>query len=131
MRLDPGCVFFENAQDLVRDILMFAIHHVVTPEAIDRAALGDCHEPRGGVLRNAAVGPLLQRRNEGILREFFREPDIAHEPRQAGDESRRLDAPDRVERALNVGHDRERRLLEVRELMEIGDAIARAFEKTL
>jgi hypothetical protein len=43
---------------------------------------------------------LLERRDEGVLRQLLGEPDVAHDPRQPGDELGRLDAPDRVDRAM-------------------------------
>src|SRR5437773_12071421 len=43
------------------------------------------------------------RSDESILCEVFRQPDIADDPRQAGDEPRRLDPPDCVDCAMCIG----------------------------
>src|SRR5438477_165152 len=41
--------------------------------------------------------------SEGILTEVRRQAEVAHDARQAGDEARRLDPPDRLDRAMGVG----------------------------
>ena len=48
-------------------------------------------------------GPLLERGDERVLREVLGEADVAHDAREAGDEPRRLDPPDRVDGAMGVG----------------------------
>jgi hypothetical protein len=40
--------------------------------------------------------------DEGVLREFFGQADVAPEPRQAGGERRRPDPPDRLNGAMGV-----------------------------
>ena len=47
--------------------------------------------------------PLLQRGHKRILCEVLGNADVAHHPRQAGDEPRRLDSPDRVNCPMCVG----------------------------
>ena len=94
------------AVQLVRQHLVLAVEHLVAPEAVDGAMLGRGHEPRGGVGRHAGLRPLLERGDEGVLREVLRQSDVAHEPREAGDQLRRFDPPDRVDGAMSVrcGH---------------------------
>ena len=61
------------------------------------------HEPGARVVRDARLRPLLERGDESVLRELLGEADVAHDPREAGDEPGRLDPPDRVDRAMGVG----------------------------
>ena len=56
-----------------------------------------------GLSRDARLRPLLERGDERVLRELLGQADVAHDPREAGDEPRRLDSPDRVDRAVRVG----------------------------
>jgi len=46
---------------------------------------------------------LFERGDQRVLCEVLGKTDIAHDPRQPGDEPRRLDPPDRVDRAMRVG----------------------------
>ena len=55
-----------------------------------------------GIVRDAGLRPLLERRDERVLREVLGEPDVAHDPREPRDELRRLDPPDRLDRAVRV-----------------------------
>ena len=55
-------------------------------EQVDRAMLGGGHEPGARVVRDARLRPLLERGDERILREILGETDVAHDPREAGDE---------------------------------------------
>ena len=83
---------------LVADLLVLVIDQLVAAEVIDAAALGDRHQPRAGIARDAFGRPLLERRDQRILREIFGEADVARHARQRGDQLRRLDLPDRVDR---------------------------------
>ena len=53
-----------------------------------------------GLSGTPVARPLLQRGDERVLRELLGEPDVAHHPRQAGDQARGLDPPDRLDGAL-------------------------------
>ena len=46
---------------------------------------------------------LLEADDQSVLCEVLGKTDIAHDPHQTGDEPRRLDPPDRVDRAMRVG----------------------------
>ena len=70
---------------------------------IDRTMLRGGHEPGARIVRDARLRPLLERGDERVLREVLGQADVAHDPRKAGDEPRRLDPPDRVDRAMGVG----------------------------
>ena len=48
-------------------------------------------------------GPLLERGDERVLRQLLGEADVAHHAREAGDELRLLDAPDRVDGVMCIG----------------------------
>ena len=89
--------------ELAGDLLVLALEHRLRRSMVDRAMLGGGHEPGARVVRDARLRPLLERGDQRILCQVLREPDVAHDPREAGDESRRLDPPDRVDRAMGVG----------------------------
>ena len=64
--------------------------------------LADGHEPGARVVRDARLGPLLERGDERLLREVLGEADVAHDPGEAADQPRRLDPPDGLDRAVDV-----------------------------
>ena len=82
------------------ELLVLALEQLVPAEVVDRAMLRGGHEPGARVARDARLRPLLERGDERILREVLGKTDIAHDPRETGDEPRRLDPPDRVDRAM-------------------------------
>ncbi len=82
---------------------MLALEPRVSAEVINGTMLGGGHEPGARIVRNARLRPLLERGDQSILREVLGKADIAHDPRQAGDEPGRLDPPDRVDRAMCIG----------------------------
>jgi hypothetical protein len=49
------------------------------------------------------VRPLLERGDQRILREFLGKTNIAHDPRETGDEPGGLDPPDRIDGAMSIG----------------------------
>jgi Fe-S cluster assembly protein SufB len=55
---------------------VLAIDALVTAQVVDRAILRGLHEPRGGVLRNTCLGPLLERRHQRVLCQLLRETDV-------------------------------------------------------
>ena len=72
-------------------------------ELVDGAVLGRGHQPGARVVRDARLRPLLERGDQRVLRQLLGQADVAHHARQAGDEPRRLDPPDRVDGAMGVG----------------------------
>jgi hypothetical protein len=46
---------------------------------------------------------LFERGDERVVGEVLRESYIADDSREAGNEPRRLDSPDRVDRAMSIG----------------------------
>jgi hypothetical protein len=89
--------------EFVTEFLMLALEHLVPPQVIERPMLGRRHQPRARILWHAGFRPLLEGSHQRILRQFFGAPDIAHYPRQAGNEPGRLDSPDCFDRAMGVG----------------------------
>ncbi len=76
---------------------------VLRRSTVDRAMLRGGHEPGARVVRDARLRPLLERGDERVLREILGQADVAHDPRETGDEPGRLDPPDRVDRAMRIG----------------------------
>src|ERR1700682_2369293 len=89
--------------ELESDLLMFAIQTRAPSQMIDRAMLRGCHEPGGGIIRNTRLRPLLEGRDERVLREILGEPDIAHYPGDPRDEPGGFDSPDCVDRFVCIG----------------------------
>jgi hypothetical protein len=88
--------------ELVAQLLVLALEQLVAAPVIDRAVLGGGHEPGPGIPRNAGCRPLFERGEERVLREVLAEPDVTDHPGQRRDKLRRLDAPDGVDRAVDV-----------------------------
>lgn len=57
-------------------------------DEVHRLVLGGGRQPRAGVARYPVLRPLLERGDECVLCDLLGEPDIAHNPGQAGDELR-------------------------------------------
>ena len=88
--------------ELVAELLVLALEQLVAAQAIDGAMLGGRHQPGAGVVRDARLRPALERGDQRVLRQLLGQADVAHDAREAGDELRRLDPPDRVDRAMGV-----------------------------
>jgi hypothetical protein len=98
-RLDDVLPLVERAADL----RVLALEQLHAAQPVDRAVPGGGHEPGARTVRDARLGPPLERRDQGVLRQLLGEADVAHDAREAGDEPRRFDAPDRVDRAIRLG----------------------------
>ncbi len=88
---------------LAADLLVLALDQLRAPPLVERAVLRGRHQPGGGIVRDALLGPALERDHQRVLREFLGGADVARDARQAGDDFRLLDAPDRVDRLMGVG----------------------------
>src|SRR6266850_7778206 len=88
---------------LAGELFMLALEKLVAPEMIESAVLGGGHQPGARVVGDARPGPGLERGEESVLRELLGEADVARHAREAGDDFRRLDPPDRVDRAMGGG----------------------------
>ena len=82
---------------------MLSFEQLVAAEKIDGSMFCGGHEPGAGIFRDARFGPLIERRNEGLLREVLGYADVAHHAGETGDQLRLLDPPDCVDRAVYVG----------------------------
>ncbi len=65
------------AVQLTRDLLMLARPHPVAPDGVDGAAPGGGHQPRAGIGRHAGPGPLGERDDQRVLRQFLGPVDVA------------------------------------------------------
>jgi hypothetical protein len=88
---------------LARQFLVLLRLAPVAAEHVDRAALGDGREPCAGIVRDAVLGPLIQRAHQRVLRQVLGEPDIADHARQTRYQLGRFDPPDGVDGAGDVG----------------------------
>ncbi len=80
------------------ELLVLCRQRAVPSESIDRPALRDRHQPRARVAGHAVAGPLHERVRERFLGEVLGEADVVDAAREAGDESRELEAKDRLDR---------------------------------
>src|SRR5260370_6024076 len=63
------------------------------------------HEPGARVVRDARLRPLLECRDQRVLRQVLGQAHVSHDPCQAGDQAGRLDRADRLDRPMRVrGH---------------------------
>jgi hypothetical protein len=86
--------------ELAGQLLVLALEAHGPTDEVDRPVPRGGHEPGARVVRDARLRPLLERGDERVLRELLREADIAHDSRETGDQPRRLDPPNRVDRAV-------------------------------
>lgn len=86
----------------LKDFLVFLLETFVAAQEVDGAKLRRGHEPRGGIVGDAGLGPLLERGYESVLREFFREANIADDAREGRDQFGGLDPPDCIDCAMDV-----------------------------
>jgi hypothetical protein len=89
--------------ELAAELLVLALEPLVSAKEIDRTMLRGGHEPGARVVRDARLRPPLERCDESVLRELLGQTDVAHDPRETGDEPGRLDPPDGVDRAMCIG----------------------------
>jgi hypothetical protein len=88
---------------LAAHLLQLAVAAPVAAQDVDGAALRGGHQPGARVLRDARRRPLLDGGDQRVLRQLLGDADVAHHPRQAGDEPRRLDAEGRFDRLMIIG----------------------------
>ncbi len=84
------------------ELLGLALVDLRTPQPVNAAMLGGGHEPGARVLRDARLGPLLQRGDEGLLGKVLGERDVAYRAGNARDQPRGLDPPHGFDRARDV-----------------------------
>jgi hypothetical protein len=82
---------------------VLALKPFVSAEGVNRTVLRSGHEPSARVVRDSRFRPLLERGDESVLRKFLGKADIAHDPRETGDDSGRLNPPDRIDGAMCLG----------------------------
>jgi hypothetical protein len=74
--------------ELMTEHLKLARVPLLAADEIDGAMLGGGHEPGTRVAGYARLGPLLERRHQGVLCEFLGDADVAHDPDETGDHPR-------------------------------------------
>ena len=89
--------------ELAPELLVLALEPLAAAQPVDGPMLRGGHEPGPRVVRDPRLRPPLEGDDESVLGELLRETDVAHDPREPGDEPGRLDPPDRVDRAMGLG----------------------------
>jgi hypothetical protein len=87
---------------LVAEGVLLAQVQLAAAELVDRPAFGRRHQPGPGVVRHTGLGPALERRDHGILRELLRQTDVLDHACQTSDQPRQLDSKNRSEGVLGV-----------------------------
>ena len=100
--------------ELAAELLVFSLDQLGPAQPVDRAMLRSGHEPGARVVGDARDRPPLERDDKRILRKLLGNTDVAHDPREAGDEPRLLDPPDCVDRAMGIGSRHGSRLDQLR-----------------
>ena len=99
-----GCVHRHLDADVARQLLLLSLQPGAAADQVDRPVLRGGHEPGARVVRDARLRPALQRRHQRVLGEILGEAEVAHHPRQAGDQSGGLDPPDCLDGAVGFAH---------------------------
>ena len=86
--------------ELMAELLVLALEQLAAAHRVDRTILRRGHQPRARILWHARHRPFLECRDERILRQILRQADVADHARESGDHFRRLDSPNRVNRAM-------------------------------
>src|SRR5262249_21761201 len=89
-----------------RDLLVLALAHPVAPEGVDGAPLGDGHQPRARIGRNADLRPFGQGDHQRVLRQLLGQIDTPHHAGQTRDEPGPFNAKRRFDRLVRLacGH---------------------------
>ena len=87
----------------VTQLGVLAVDQLGAAKAVERAMLGGGHQPGAGLVGDAGARPLLERGDEGILRQLLGHADVTHHARQTGDELCLLDAEDRLDGVMCIG----------------------------
>lgn len=88
---------------LSTELVLFALEALPPPQEVDCSVLAGCQEPCAWLVRHSRGRPPLQRSDEGVLRELLGQANVAHDSREPGNHSRRLDAPNGFDRSLDLG----------------------------
>ena len=96
--------FFAWELVTLASFFMLALAQLVAAEKIDGAVLGRGHQPGTGPVRNSGLGPLLERRDQRVLRQLLGEAHVAQHAREPRDQLRLLDAEHRFDGAMCLGH---------------------------
>ena len=88
--------------DLMPELLVLALDELCVPKVIERAVLRGRHQPRAGIVGHPDFRPPFECRQQRFLRDLLGQTDIANESCNAANDLGRFDAPDGVERAMDI-----------------------------
>ena len=89
--------------ELATELFVLSIEQRSPAKLVDRTMLGGRHEAGARLVRDARLRPLLERGHQRVVRQILGKSDIAHNPRETGDEPRPFDSKDRVDCAMCIG----------------------------
>ncbi len=88
--------------DVVAELLVLTVEHLAPAQLVDGPVLRRGHEPGSRVVRDARLGPALERRHERVLCQILGQADVARDPGEAGDQAGGLDPPHGVDRVVRT-----------------------------
>ena len=92
--------------DFLLEQQLFFAPRALAPTCVDQLAVGRRRDPAGRIVRNAALGPMAQRRGKGLLHRLLGAVERAAQPDQAGDDPAVLAAKHRFDRGANFSQSR-------------------------
>ena len=81
------------------NLLVRALQHLLPPELVEGPVLRRGHEPGARILRDAGLGPALERGDQRLLGQILGEADFADHADEATEKPRGLDPPHRLDGA--------------------------------
>jgi len=96
-------VLIDGDRDFLLQKFVLFVPRALAPGHIDQLAMSGGHDPRGRVLRDPTVGPMPQRRRQGVLHRLLGAVERAAQPDQAGDDPAMLVAKHRLRASADIG----------------------------
>src|SRR5437868_9141600 len=89
--------------EFAADLFVLPLQKLAAAKMIQSAMLGGGHQPCAGIVRYTGAGPLLERGDQSVLREFFGQAHVADDTCKCSDDSGGLNAPDSIDCLMRRG----------------------------
>ena len=101
-RVEIGRARVLRRLELVAELFVLALEALVAAPGSIARCLAVAMSQAPGLRGMPDSGHCSSAATQRVLRQVFGKPDVAHDPRETGDEPRRLDSPDRVDCPVGV-----------------------------